>query len=320
MSETLAVIGGSGFIGTRFVRRVRLLGVKAWPIDLEKPGLREPTLRVADVRDPESLVRGMRGASIIVNLAAEHRDDVRPIGLYKEVNVDGARNICMVADRLQIRRQLFTSSVAVYGLAAAEADEEAPLRPFNEYGRTKALAENIYREWVNQGDGRAVTILRPTVVFGAGNRGNVHNLIRQIGSGQFVMIGSGDNRKSMAYVDNVVEALCFLLRRERDFEIFNYVDKPDYTMNELVALVRAELGKNGFHFRLPKTLGLSTGRLLDHAGKVLKRTFPISEVRIRKFMAETVFSAERISVAGFRPPYSLLDGLRETIRSDFVAP
>ena len=49
-----------------------------------------------------------------------------------------------------------------------------------------------------------MTIIRPTVIFGEKNRGNVYNLLKQIASGKFLMIGKGQNRKSMAYVGNVV--------------------------------------------------------------------------------------------------------------------
>ena len=55
---------------------------------------------------------------------------------------------------------------------------------------------------------RSLVIVRPAAVFGEGNRGNVYQLLRQIASRRFVMVGSGHNRKSMAYVGNVSALLC----------------------------------------------------------------------------------------------------------------
>ncbi len=86
-------------------------------------------------------------------------------------------------------------------------------------------------------------IVRPTVVFGEQNRGNVYNLLRQIASGKFMMIGDGTNRKSMAYVENVAAFLEYSLGFENGVHIYNYIDKPDFDMNTLVSKVNKALGK-----------------------------------------------------------------------------
>ena len=79
------------------------------------------------------------------------------------------------------------------------------LLPFNHYGKSKLEAESVIKDWYSQEpENRSVTIIRPTVIFGERNRGNVFNLISQICSRKFIMIGNGLNKKSMAYVGNVV--------------------------------------------------------------------------------------------------------------------
>ena len=314
----LDLIGGSGFIGTRMAARFEDHGQPFKLIDKAPSGRFQEEHCFADVRDVESLRAAMTGGTV-VNLAAEHRDDVRPWSLYEEVNVQGARNVCQVATEKGVRTIVFTSTVAVYGFAPTNTGENGAINPFNEYGRTKWEAERVYREWY-QADpmNRTLVILRPTVVFGEQNRGNVYNLLRQIASGRFVMVGSGQNRKSMAYVENIAAFLEFSLSFRTGCYVYNYVDKPDFDMNALVATVRERLGAQaGLGFRLPYALGLGAGYAFDIAAWATRRTFPISSIRVRKFCATTQF-ATSIANTGFEAPVSLQEGLRRTVRHEFL--
>ena len=317
-SGMLDLLGGSGFIGTRLAKRCEERG-RAFTLIDKAPSARFPGAhRFADVRDVDSLRAAMTGGPV-VNLAAEHRDDVRPVSLYEAVNVQGARNICQVATEKGVRTIVFTSTVAVYGFAPPNTDEAGAINPFNAYGRTKWEAERVYREWYEVDPAnRTLVILRPTVVFGEQNRGNVYNLLRQIASGRFVMVGSGQNRKSMAYVENIAAFLEFSLSFRSGCYVYNYVDKPDFDMNALVATVRERLGAGaGPGFRLPYMLGLGAGYAFDIAAWATKRTFPISSIRVRKFCATTQF-ATSIAETGFEAPVSLQEGLLRTVRHEFL--
>jgi len=122
--QTINVIGGSGFIGTRLVRRLRSKEQLAVQITDKAPSKAHPDVAtLGDVRSVEQLRTTIANGSVIVNLAAEHRDDVRPLSLYDEVNVGGARNICTVARERSVNTILFTSTVAVYGFAPIGTDE-----------------------------------------------------------------------------------------------------------------------------------------------------------------------------------------------------
>lgn len=271
----------------------------------------------ADVRDVQALAAAMSSDGTIINLSAEHRDDVQPRSLYDEVNVQGARNICQVATEKNIKQIIFTSSVAVYGFAPPDTGEDGELNPFNDYGRTKAEAEVVYREWQAEDPDRSLVIIRPTVIFGEQNRGNVYNLLRQIQSGRFVMIGNGQNLKSMAYVENVAAFLKASLSFGAGVHTYNYIDKPDFDMNTLVSVVREKLGRgNGVGVRLPYALGMSVGYVFDLLAKLTGKSFPISSIRVKKFCATTQFSSS-VSESGFVAPVSLKDGLRRTIQHEF---
>ncbi|HUZ17141.1 MAG TPA: NAD-dependent epimerase/dehydratase family protein [Spirochaetia bacterium] len=311
---TITIIGGSGFIGTELTRQLLEAGETVRIADKARSATYPELWAHADVRDTASLSAALAGSDAIYNLAAEHKDNVQPRSLYDDVNVGGARNVCRAARELAIERIVFTSSVAVYGFAPPDTDESGRLSPFNDYGRTKLLAEAVYREWLEQAPGRALTIVRPTVVFGPRNRGNVYNLLNQMSSGRFAMVGSGENVKSMAFVENIAAFLAKAAGFGEGEHVYNYIDKPDLSMNELVALVKRRLGQSErIGLRIPYALGYAGGLALDGVARLTRRELPISAIRVKKFCATTQFRSSTIAGTGFIPPVSLRAGLDRTI-------
>ena len=90
--------------------------------------------------------------------------------------------------------------------------------------------------WQEAPDERELVIVRPCGLWGK-NRGNVYNLLKQIHSGNFLMIGPGRNYKSMAYVIFAAFLKHLLDHPKVGYRLYNYVDKPDFNMNDLVQLV-----------------------------------------------------------------------------------
>lgn len=313
----IAILGGSGFVGKRLVPLLSSTGIEFRIGDIARASHFQECWAYCDVRDRSSLLPVVCGADTILNLAAEHRDDVRPVSRYYETNVKGAEEVCATATENGIKRILFTSSVAVYGLQRRPVDERGPFEPFNAYGETKLQAEQVYRAWALEDSSRTLVIIRPTVIFGEGNRGNVYNLLRQVASGRFFMVGNGENRKSMAYVGNVAAFLVHCLTFGHGIHMMNYVDQPDMCTRELVDKVRAYMGRTGRIHALPKTIVMAGGRTLDVIARMSGRTFPISAVRIEKFCASTEYRANLAFESGFTPPFTLEDGLARTIRSEF---
>lgn len=318
--QKVNVIGGSGFIGTRLVRRLAIQERLAVDIIDKAPSRAHPDLaKQADVRSLEQLRESISNESVIINLAAEHRDDVRPLSLYDEVNVVGAKNICTVAREKGVQTIIFTSTVAVYGFAPVGTNESGKIAPFNDYGRTKHEAEQLFKAWQSEAPSeRTLVIIRPTVVFGEQNRGNVYNLLRQIASGKFVMVGHGENRKSMAYVDNVAAFIEYSMGFKPGVHIYNYIDKPDFTMNSLVANVNRILGRpEKIKFRLPFSLGLLIGKGFDLLAALTRKRFTISSIRVKKFCANSVYNTA-IENTGFIPPVPLETALAQTVRYEFL--
>ena len=328
--KEICVIGGSGFIGTRLCKRLMEHQKDFFIIDKKQSHTFPDSTVLCDVRDIASLKESVKG-DVIINLAAEHRDDVRPKSLYWEVNVKGAENVCKVAEEKGIDKIIFTSSVAVYGFTYNETYEDGDLTPFNDYGITKLEAEKVYINWQKKDPSkRTLVVIRPTVVFGEGNRGNVYNLLNQIANGRFIMVGNGKNIKSMAYVENVAAFIEYCLSFDPGIHIYNYVDKPDFDMNTLVQTIHSELNKrnkpnkpnklnklNKHKIRIPYALGLFGGKLFDLMSVATGKRLPISSIRIKKFCSNTCFGTS-IPKTGFIPPVSLNDGLIRTIRYEFL--
>ncbi len=314
------LIGGSGFIGTHLMRRLRDKGAAESKIIDKAPSKAFPDLvTLSDVRSAEQLRASIVDGAVIVNLAAEHRDDVRPLSLYEEVNVGGAKNICTVAREKGVKVIIFTSTVAVYGFAPIGTDECGKIAPFNDYGRTKFEGEQIFKAWQAEvPDERTLVIIRPTVVFGEQNRGNVYNLLRQIASGKFVMVGSGENRKSMAYVENVAAFIEYSISFKPGVHIYNFIDKPDFTMTTLVGSVNRILGRpEKIGFRLPFAIGYLIGKGFDLVASLTGRRFAISSIRVKKFCANSVYNTA-IDQTGFVPPVPLEQALAQTVRYEFM--
>jgi nucleoside-diphosphate-sugar epimerase len=318
--QTINVIGGSGFLGTRLVRRLSSKEQLTVQITDKAPSKAYPDLvTLGDVRSVEQLRTSIANESVIINLAAEHRDDVRPLSLYGDVNVGGARNICTVAREKSVQTIIFTSSVAVYGFAPIGTDESGKISPFNDYGRTKYEAEQVFKDWQAEvPTERTLVIIRPTVVFGEQNRGNVYNLLRQIASRKFVMVGHGENRKSMAYVENIAAFIEFSMGFKPGVHIYNFIDKPDFTMNSLVANVNRILGRpKKIGFRVPFAVGYMIGKGFDLVAALSGKRFAISSIRVKKFCANSVYN-NAIDQTGFVSPVPLEQALEQTVRYEFV--
>lgn len=290
----ILILGGSGFVGTRLTEILLKDNYQVTIGDLVKSEKYPELWRQCDVCVDEELRQIMSGQDCVVNLAASHRDDVRPLSLYTRNNVEGAEHVCKIASEVGVRHIVFTSSVAVYGFPEYAYDENGPKHPFNEYGRTKLLAEGVYEKWQKADPANMLHVVRPTVIFGERNRGNVYNLFRQLASGRFLMVGNGRNKKSMAYVGNIVAFLKWNIEENKaGYSVYNYIDKPDFNMNDLVAGFENALGRKLPSIRLPYWLGLLGGYCFDLLAFLTRRTFPVSSIRVKKFCAQTMFSSER---------------------------
>lgn len=318
----VVMIGASGFVGTRLIDLLKTdNNYELKNVDLLPSHFFNDVTVIGDVRKQEDMDKELSGADVVVLLAAQHRDDVSPVSLYYDTNVGGMEVTLKAMEKNGVKRMIFFSSVAVYGLNKENPSEDHPKDPFNHYGKSKWQAEQVLQEWHSSHSDWNINIIRPTVIFGERNRGNVYNLLSQISSGRFLMVGKGTNKKSMAYVGNVVAFVKFLIEEKKSgYNVYNYIDKPDFDMNELIALVEKVLNKHIPSIHFPYWMGMMGGYCFDVLAKILGRKLAISSVRVKKFCATTEFDSSKMQSTGFQPPYTLAEGLSRTLEFEFLHP
>ncbi len=191
------------------------------------------TVRSCDVRDPKSLRKSAVDSNVIVNLAAVHREPGHRPEEYFETNVSGARNVCGLAEDIGCREIYFTSSISVYGVHNAPVDEDSIVQPHTPYGQSKVKAEIIHQDWANRTGGR-LFILRPGVVFGHGEEGNVSRLMREMLKRQRAIRLLPDQPKAGIYIEELVEIFHWLGKQPLvagDSQLVNGVSSDYLTFN-----------------------------------------------------------------------------------------
>src|ERR1700756_1828441 len=194
-NRTIVIFGGTGFIGSHFAtywleqglaEKVVLVDVaplrsEPYTRDLQL-GLKSGAVGFVqwDVRNPvpEDLLP-VRPA-IVFNFAAVHREPGHRPHEYFETNIKGAENVCAWASFAGCRRMVFTSSISPYGPSEDMKDEDSLPVPETPYGGSKLVAEKIHIAWQGACANRSLLILRPGVVFGPGEGGNVTRLVRSL--------------------------------------------------------------------------------------------------------------------------------------------
>lgn len=320
------IVGGSGFVGTRLIDDLVSLNkslnqnksnFSIINFDKRRSVKHNHLTTNCDIRKINQ-ISIPKDTDTVVLLAAEHRDDVKPTSLYYDVNVGGTENVLKSMDISGVKNLIFTSSVAVYGLNKKNPDEEHSLDPFNDYGKSKRDAEILIKQWyLKDTKNKSVTIIRPTVIFGENNKGNVYTLMKKIADGNFVMIGNGKNKKSMAYLGNIVSFIIDRIKiQQNGYEIYNYSDTPDLSMLQLVDIIQSQTGVKIEKIRIPFLIGLMIGYVFDFFAFITRRKFDISSVRIKKFCATTQFNSRKAHLK-FEKPYSLKEALFKTIEYEF---
>jgi len=275
----------------------------------------QSTYHKGDVCEPEQVnaILSKYDIECIIHLAAEHKDFGISEAEYFRTNEYGIKVLTEAATKYRVENFVYYSSVAIYGQNTVPSDENSPLAPNNPYGASKQAAEQILRNWSEQDISRKVLIIRPTVVYGVRNFANVYRLIQQIDSSFYVNIGKANNIKSIAFVDNLVQAMLYLMQdMKTGVSTYNYADEKQMSTREIGQIISTALGKKQ-PMTLPYGLMYAMGIPFDILIKITGKDLPISTNRIKKLCTETYHKADKIRAAGFTPNYDNKYGLEKMV-------
>lgn len=300
----VAVTGTTGFIGSHLVPALLKEG---WSVaEVLEPGVGGEVAGakafVADVVSGEGLAPALQGADAVVHLAArghilkERAAD--PLGEYRQVNVEGTRNVVREAVRSGVKTLIHLSSVKAMGEGCEDVlDENSPCAPRTPYGISKWESEQVVR---TEAAGMNAMILRLPMVYGPGNKGNLPRMVRWADQGRLFPVFQPDNLRSMVYVGNVVAALVMLLAKPKS-GVTTYIvkDQEDYSTRMVYTEVCKALGKKPRFLSIPGWTVRVGGWFSEDFRKVTG-SFQVSS---EKFVKDY----------GFYPSFSLEQGIVETV-------
>lgn len=276
-----------------------------------------------DIRDPkvmQDFCRGAAGGTLFHCAGLIHpRRRVRE--LYS-VNVDGTRQLLQAAEEAGVRRAVVMSSNSPIGTNPAGVplfDEESPYQPYMNYGRSKMQMEQVVREFQQRGRIETV-IVRSPWFYGPFQPERQSMFFRMIRDGRGPLVGDGENRRSMAYVENISQGMVLCERTEKaNGEIFWIADERPYTTNEIIDAVETLLEKEFSvpvahkRLRLPFWAGEAAtcaDRAIQQLGLYNQKIHVLSEMN--KNIACTIKKARR--VLGYDPKVSLMEGMRRSLQ------
>jgi nucleoside-diphosphate-sugar epimerase len=319
----LLITGATGFIGARLALRcletgesVRVLAQVNNASEEENRDLLErhgAEIVIGSVTDETSVQKAVDGVNVVYHLAAaQHEANVADQHFW-DVNVKGTRNVLEASIRAGVTRFVHGSTIGVYGAAMdGELDEETPLQPDNIYGVTKREGEFLASSYA---DRLPLVVIRISETYGPGDR-RLLKLFRAIQKGAFFMIGRGDNKHQLIYVDDLVEGLRMAASNPQAVgKVFVLAGREILTTEQMVSTIATALGVQRKKLRAPMWPFLLAATILEAVLRPVGVQPPLHRRRMDFFRKSFFFSRDRtMNVLGFEPATDFDDGAAQTAR------
>lgn len=317
----ILLTGGTGFIGSRLALEARerqmdvvVTGLvktdaeKSRAAELQRAGVRIETGSLQDAAFARQVVTG---CDSVIHLAAAQHESGVPDRYFEDVNVTGTQALLAASRDARVRRFVYGSTIGVYGSAAqGKLDESSVPNPDNVYGRTKLAAENVVREQAGEVQ---TCIVRISETYGPGDF-RLLKLFRSIDRGRFLMIGSGENRRQLMHVDDLVKALLIVVAHVAAAgELFVLPGVEVLTTREMVGVIAGLLGRKVSRVRLPMLPFVAAAVACEAVCKPLGIDSPLHRRRLDFFRKSFEFETDKAHrVLGFSPGISFAEGARDT--------
>ncbi len=244
----------------------------------------------------------------------------RTVADFFAVNAAGTANVATAARVAGVRRLVHVSSNSPFGTNPSRGDifrANEPYNPYLGYGESKMQGELAVRQQV--GRGLDAVIVRPPWFYGPLQPPRQTTFFRLVRTGRFPRFGSGDQRRSMVYVDNLVQGIVLAELTDgvagRNYWI---ADARPYTVNEIIETVGRALRDEGYTVKPGATrLPVIAGRIAERADRIIQKTGRYQQqLHVMGEMAHSIacdISASRADL-GYEPAVELYDGMRRSIQ------
>jgi nucleoside-diphosphate-sugar epimerase len=311
------VTGATGFLGAHVAQALlgQGLAVRALTRPSSPPAPKgTESAPVGALNDSAGLQRALEGVTSVIHLAAYvHRRRVpHDEAAYREVNVDGTVALLDAGVAAGIRDFVFASTVKAVGEISHEPwSERTRPAPVDPYGRTKLAAEEAVRAAAVQ-HGLHAPILRLPLVYGPGMRANALRLFQLVDRGVPLPLGAVHNRRSLLYVGNFVAAVTATIEYEAGNDLFFVSDGPPIATPDLVRAIARALGRPARLVSVPVGLMRVAARIGDQMARVVPAV-PFTSTNLDRVVGSLAVDSSKLTTAvGFRPPYTLDQGLAAT--------
>jgi nucleoside-diphosphate-sugar epimerase len=268
----------------------------------------------------EELIQWKRGneisidsASVVVHLAGKAHDLKKTSNPdeYYQVNTEFTKEMfdAFLASDAKVFITLSSVKAVADEVEGALTEEHIP-NPINHYGKSKLLAEQ-YILSKDIPEGKRVYILRPCMIHGPGNKGNLTLLYKLASKGIPWPLGAFQNKRSFCSIDNLMFIFKELIEREDiSSGVYNVADDTALSTNEVISILAESQNRKPNIWRISK----KSIQIIAKIGNVLK--LPINEERMQKLTDSYVVSNQKIKTAIGKPlPVSSREGLLKTFHS-----
>ena len=293
--KRILITGGSGFIGKRLLHYLRDSNCN---ITLLSRKLSDNyTSIICDLLHDTINDNFFESIDTVFHLAGyAHSGDGK--SLHRRINFESTQKIADAASRSKVKQFIFLSSVKA-GFSPDDkmfVSENDLTHPEDEYGKSKRDAEDYLID-LSKKSAMNVKIIRSTLVYGKGMKGNLALLKKYANIRYLPHFPEFDNSKSIVHVDDVARALIFLANEDDvSNEIFYLTDGNSYSTSEIFEKLRYEKYEKKHNFQLPMILF----KLLSLCGSNIKK-------KIKKLSSNELYSSEKIKKLGFETKFNLED-------------
>ncbi|WP_010250446.1 NAD-dependent epimerase/dehydratase family protein [Myroides injenensis] len=317
---TIAIFfGGAGYIGSHlidhFLSENRFDRIYIY--DIQKPQyLKNKSNKIiylkGDVREKIKLEIKedfSKKSSWIFNLAAIHREPGHEQHEYFNTNIEGAKNINEYADFIKIENIYFTSSIAPYGRTYEQCTEQSPIYPETPYGISKSLAEQLHQTWLANSPNKKLIVVRPSVIYGPKDPGNILRTIKAIKKGVFMLPNGGEIIKSYGYIYGLAESASFVIDQKKRFILYNYAENPVENLKSMTKTIKKKFNYKKPIFSIPISILVFLAAILQLIFKIIGKKSDIHPVRVKKASFPTNIKPQYLIDNGFIFKYSLPESL-----------